>query len=94
MAYGLLGRKLGHSWSPSIHAELGTVPYTLFEAEPEDVESFLRTTDLTAMNVTIPYKKDVLPFCTELSDTAKKLGSVNTLVKHADGWITTVLPIW
>lgn len=86
MAYGLLGRKLGHSWSPAIHAELGSVPYGLYEVEPEGVGRFLQETDLTAMNVTIPYKKDVIPFCAKLSETAKKLGSVNTLVKKADGW--------
>lgn len=86
MAYGLLGRKLGHSWSPAIHAELGSVPYGLYEVEPENVGQFLANTELTAMNVTTPYKKDVIPFCTRLSDTAKKLGSVNTLVKKSDGW--------
>ena len=86
MAYGLLGRKLGHSWSPAIHAELGSVPYGLYEVEPENVGQFLASTELTAMNVTTPYKKDVIPFCTRLSDTAKKLGSVNTLVKKPDGW--------
>jgi len=86
MAYGLLGRKLGHSWSPAIHAELGSVPYGLYEVEPEGVGRFLQETDLTAINVTIPYKKDVIPFCAKLSETAKKLGSVNTLVKKADGW--------
>lgn len=86
MAYGLLGRKLGHSWSPAIHAELGSMPYDLYEAEPEFVGEFLRTTPLAAMNVTIPYKKDVIPYCVHLSDVAQKLGSVNTLVKKSDGW--------
>lgn len=84
--FGLLGRKLGHSWSPEIHAELGSTPYGLYEVEPEGVEAFLKNTSLTAMNVTIPYKKDVIPFCSNLSDTAKKLGSVNTLVRHEDDW--------
>lgn len=86
MSYGLLGRKLGHSWSPAIHGELGSVPYGLYEAEPEGVGTFLSTTSLSAMNVTIPYKKTVIPYCTVLSDAAKKIGSVNTLVKKADGW--------
>jgi len=85
-AYGLLGRKLGHSWSPEIHKQLGSLPYTLIEKEPEEIASFLETTALDAMNVTIPYKKDVIPFCTVISDEARKLGSVNTLVKHPDGW--------
>ncbi len=86
MAYGLLGRKLGHSWSPAIHAELGSTPYTLHELEPEELGAFLETTSLSALNVTIPYKKDVLPYCTVLSDTARKMGCVNTMVKKADGW--------
>lgn len=86
MAYGLLGRKLGHSWSAAIHSELGTGDYTLYEVEPELVGEFLATTPLSAMNVTIPYKKDVILYCTQLSDIAKKLGSVNTMVKKADGW--------
>lgn len=86
MAYGLLGRRLGHSWSPAIHAELGSMPYDLYEVEPEFVGEFLNTTPLSAINVTIPYKKDVIPYCTQLSDVAKKLGSVNTMVKKDDGW--------
>ena len=86
MAYGLLGRKLGHSWSPAIHAELGSTPYTLHELEPEELCAFLETTSLSALNVTIPYKKDVLPYCTVLSDAAKKMGCINTMVKKADGW--------
>ena len=85
-SFGLLGRKLGHSWSPQIHSLLGSTPYSLYECEPDALEGFLSATSLSAMNVTIPYKKAVLPFCTTLSDKAKKLGSVNTLVKTADGW--------
>ncbi len=84
--YGLLGRKLGHSWSPEIHSILGTTPYDLYELEPEELEGFLKTTSLSAMNVTIPYKKAVIPFCTELSDAAGRLGSVNTLVRRENGW--------
>lgn len=84
--YGLIGRKLGHSWSPEIHEYFGSVPYGLYEIEPEDLEVFLRATSLAAMNVTIPYKKAVIPFCAGLSDTARKLGSVNTLVRRSDGW--------
>lgn len=84
--FGLLGRKLGHSWSPQIHTLLCGYEYGLHEVEPEDLASFLATTDLAGMNVTIPYKKDVVPFCTELSDAAKAIGSVNTLVRRPDGW--------
>ena len=84
--FGLLGRKLGHSWSPQIHTQLCGYPYGLYETEPEELENFLRTTDLAGMNVTIPYKKDVVPFCTTLSDAARAIGSVNTLVRTPEGW--------
>ena len=85
-SFGLLGRTLGHSWSPEIHKQLVGYPYDLFEVEPEDVEHFLSATELSGMNVTIPYKKTVLPFCATLSDAAKAIGSVNTLVRTAQGW--------
>lgn len=84
MKTGLLGRKLGHSYSPQIHAYLGDYPYTLFEREPEDVENFLNSGEFTAINVTIPYKKTVMPYCT-LTETAKYMGSVNTIVRQPDG---------
>lgn len=84
MKSGLLGRKLGHSYSPQIHAYLGDYPYTLFEREPEDVEEFLKNGDFTAINVTIPYKKTVMPYC-QLTDTAKYMGSVNTVIRQPDG---------
>ncbi len=84
--FGLLGRKLGHSWSPQIHAALADYEYRLYEAEPEDLDRFLNATDLAGMNVTIPYKKDVVPYCAELSDAARRIGSVNTLVRRAGGW--------
>ena len=84
MKCGLLGRKLGHSYSPQIHAYLGSYPYTLFEREPEDVETFLKTGDFTAINVTIPYKKTVMPYC-GLTETAKYMGSVNTVIRQSDG---------
>lgn len=85
MKCGLLGRSLGHSYSPQIHSYLGDYPYTLFEQEPENVRSFLQNSDFTAINVTIPYKKDVMPYCTELTDCAKKMGAVNTIVRRDDG---------
>ena len=84
MKTGLLGRKLGHSYSPQIHAYLGNYPYELFEREPEDVEDFLKNGDFTAINVTIPYKKTVMPYC-RLTDTAQYMGSVNTIVLQPDG---------
>ena len=84
--FGLLGRTLGHSWSPQIHCMLADYGYELYEVEPVDLDRFLRETDLDGMNVTIPYKKDVLPYCAQLSDAARRIGSVNTLVRRPDGW--------
>lgn len=85
MQCGLLGKKLGHSYSPQIHGLLGSYSYSLFEKEPEDVEDFLRNGDFTGINVTIPYKKTVLPYLDELSPVARKMGCVNTIVRRNDG---------
>ena len=85
MKCGLLGRKLGHSYSPQIHAYLGDYSYELFEKEPEQIGDFLQNGDFTAINVTIPYKKDVIPYCAELSETARRIGAVNTIVRRPDG---------
>ena len=84
---GLLGEKLGHSYSPAIHAMLGDYSYDLFEKEKDEVESFLKDGAWDGLNVTIPYKKTVMPFCDELSETAQQTGSVNTLVRRKDGTI-------
>jgi shikimate dehydrogenase len=83
--FGLLGEKLSHSYSPQIHAQLGGYPYALFEKKPEEVEVFLRSGSFNGINVTIPYKKTVLPFCAELSETAKRISSVNTVLRRPDG---------
>ena len=85
MQCGLLGRKLGHSYSPQIHAMLGNYAYHLFEQEPEELETFLKNGDFRAINVTIPYKKDVIPYLDELTPTARKMGAVNTIVRREDG---------
>ena len=85
MRCGLLGKKLGHSYSPQIHSHLGDYSYELFEKTPEELEDFLRNGDFSGLNVTIPYKKDVLPFCDALSDRAAMLGAVNTIVRRSDG---------
>lgn len=85
MKCGLLGRKLGHSYSPQIHGLLGDYSYALFEKEPEQLGSFLKGGDFAGINVTIPYKKDVIPYLDELSPAAQKIGSVNTIVRRADG---------
>lgn len=85
MNCGLLGRKLGHSYSPQIHAKLGNYPYTLFEQEPEGLSDFLKNGNFTGINVTIPYKKEVIPFLDEISPVARRLGAVNTVVRRSDG---------
>lgn len=82
---GLIGEKLGHSFSPQIHARLGDHRYELFEMQESDVGRFLRSATFDALNVTIPYKKTVIPFLSSLSDEAKKIGAVNTVVRHKDG---------
>ncbi len=81
----LLGRKLAHSYSPLIHQHLGDYPYTLIEQEPEAVAGFLKNSDFTGINVTIPYKKAVVPYCDALTPVAARLGAVNTIVRQADG---------
>ena len=85
MKCGLLGRHLAHSYSPQIHAQLGDYPYTLYEKDPDQLENFLKSGDFTGLNVTIPYKKDVIAYLDELSPTAEKLGAVNTIVRRDDG---------
>ena len=83
--YGLLGRKLGHSFSPQIHKALKGYDYALYEREPEEVGEFLQSGGFDGINVTIPYKQTVMPYCAELSPAAQKIGSVNTIVRRTDG---------
>ena len=83
--YGLLGEHLAHSYSPQIHAMLADYEYKMYEKSPDEVEDFIRRGDYAGLNVTIPYKKTVIPFCAELSDSAKRIGSVNTIIKRPDG---------
>ena len=85
MKCGLLGRKLGHSYSPQIHAMMGEYSYGLFEKEPDEVKEFVLHGDYDAMNVTIPYKKEVIPFLDEIDPIARRLGSVNTVVRRPGG---------
>lgn len=84
--FGLLGRKLGHSFSPEIHRQLAayTEPYNygIFEVEPENLEDFVRHGDWAGLNVTIPYKQDVMAFCDEIAPEAARIGAVNTLVRR------------
>lgn len=85
--YGLLGETLKHSFSPQIHARLGAYEYRLYEVRPQDVRAFMEKRAFDGLNVTIPYKKTVIPYCAELSDKARRIGSVNTLLKRADGML-------
>ena len=85
MSYGLLGRTLGHSFSPQIHAQIADYDYRLYEVEPEDIPAFFAEGDWQGINVTIPYKETVLPYCDEVSEQARRIGCVNTLVRRADG---------
>lgn len=85
MRCGLLGRKLGHSYSPQIHKFLGDYTYELYEKEPDNIATFLKSGQFNGLNVTIPYKKSVIPFCAKLSPVAEKLGAVNTIVRQSDG---------
>lgn len=82
---GLLGEKLGHSYSPQIHAKLGDYEYKLYEKSPEEVADFLKNGDFDGLNVTIPYKKTAASLCGDLSPEARLLGSVNTIVRRPDG---------
>lgn len=85
MRFGLLGRKLGHSYSPQIHKFLGDYEYPLYEKEPDEIDSFMKSDEFDGMNVTIPYKETVVPYMSSLSDAAKKIGSVNTVTRLPDG---------
>ena len=79
---GLLGEKLGHSFSPQIHSCFADYSYTLFEESPESAESFLRSGSFDGINVTIPYKKLAFSVCDVTSDVAQKIGSVNTVIRR------------
>lgn len=85
MQCGLLGRALTYSYSPRIHGALGNYPYVLFEKEPEELADFLQKGAFDGLNVTIPYKKAVIPYLHSLSPIAKRLGAVNTIVRREDG---------
>ena len=85
MIYGLIGEHLGHSFSAEIHARLGKEPYELRKLAPEEVAGFLRRADFRGVNVTIPYKQTVIPYLGEISETAKEIGAVNTIVRRNGG---------
>ena len=81
MKYGLLGEKLKHSFSPQIHNAFGIEDYILKEVPREEIDAFMKAKDFTAMNVTIPYKEAVIPYCVQ-DEVSKVIGSVNTVVNR------------
>lgn len=85
MTFGLLGEKLGHSYSKQIHNELFGLDYQLFPVAPDKVNDFMTEGGWGGLNVTIPYKQKVVSFCDELSPAARQIGCVNTIVRREDG---------
>ncbi|MBP9988758.1 MAG: AAA family ATPase [Ruminococcus sp.] len=83
--YGLLGQRLIHSLSPEIHRELGNFRYELFQLEPEELDDFFVKRDFAGINVTFPYKKEVMKYCDEISDSAKKIGCVDIICVDENG---------
>ncbi len=84
MRYGLLGEKLGHSFSKEIHNMLGDYSYDLIEVAKEDFDSFVASGDFDGVNVTIPYKEAIIPSLKYIDDAAKAIGAVNTVVRKSD----------
>lgn len=87
MRYGLIGEKLGHSYSKIIHEKLADYQYDLIPLSKEEFHTFMEKKDFTAINVTIPYKQEVLPYLDELDPLAKEIGAVNTIVNHSGHFI-------
>ena len=82
---GLIGKKLGHSFSAIIHEQLADYSFAMRELEPEELEKFVRSGELDAFCVTIPYKKDVMTFLDEISPEALDIGAVNVVVRRDNG---------
>ncbi|MBQ1263018.1 MAG: shikimate dehydrogenase, partial [Oscillospiraceae bacterium] len=82
MNYGLIGEKLGHSFSKDVHARLFDYTYEPREIAREDFDVFMKSKDFKAINVTIPYKQMVIPYLDFVDETAKKIGAVNTIVNR------------
>lgn len=80
MQYGLIGEKLGHSFSAQIHQKLKSHPYVLCELSHDEIKAFMTAKDFSAINVTIPYKTTVIPYLSHISEQAKAIGAVNTVV--------------
>ena len=85
--YGLIGKKLSHSWSAEIHKKLGSFPYQLHELSASELKGFLKDQPWQGLNVTIPYKKDACALADSVSEDAQAVGAANTLVKDVNGFI-------
>ena len=86
MKFGLLGRTLGHSFSPRIHSALGNTNYELFEREPSQLQEFFADSELQGINITIPYKVNALEACDVVDPRAERIGCVNTMVRKDGKW--------
>lgn len=86
MKFGLLGRTLGHSFSPRIHSALGNTNYELFEREPIQLQEFFADPELQGINITIPYKVNALEACDVVDPRAERIGCVNTMVRKDGKW--------
>ena len=86
MKFGLLGRTLGHSFSPRIHSALGNTNYELFEREPSQLQEFFADPELQGINITIPYKVNALEACDVVNPRAERIGCVNTMVRKDGKW--------
>ena len=86
MKFGLLGRTLGHSYSPRIHGALGNPHYELFEREPSQLQAFFADPELKGINITIPYKVNALEACDVIDPRAERIGCVNTMVRKNEKW--------
>ena len=82
--YGCIGKKLTHSFSKEIHSKLADYEYELIELNEDEIEAFFDKKEFNAINVTIPYKQTVIPYLDSLSDVAKRIGAVNTII-NKDG---------
>lgn len=82
MQFGLIGGRLAHSYSCEIHAKIADYQYELLELSPEELEPFMCERNFKAINVTIPYKEKVIPYLDEISDDARLIGAVNTIVNR------------
>ena len=86
MKFGLLGRTLGHSFSPRIHSALGNTNYELFEREPSQLQEFFADPELQGINITIPYKVNALEACDVVDPRAERIGCVNMMVRKDGKW--------